>query len=215
VTDGACLELAGKVPKEGTRAIGEEEMLVRRAQRGDRVAFDALVRLHDQKVLRLVMQIVRTPELAKDLYQEAFLKAYRALGNFRFESSFSTWLYRVATNVCLDYLRRQGNREEISTKPGEDGEVELIDTVAEGRPDLNPEHALRAREIGRRIEAALQGLTPRERVVFELRHYQGLRLRAIGELCGTTEETAKNCLFRATQKLRAALEDLAHARKRE
>jgi RNA polymerase sigma-70 factor (ECF subfamily) len=215
VTDGACLELAGKVPKEGTRAIGEEEMLVRRAQRGDRVAFDALVRLHDQKVLRLVMQIVRTPELAKDLYQEAFLKAYRALGNFRFESSFSTWLYRVATNVCLDYLRRQGNREEISTKPGEDGEVELIDTVAEGRPDLNPEHALRAREIGRRIEAALQGLTPRERVVFELRHYQGLRLRAIGELCGTTEETAKNCLFRATQKLRAALEDLADARKRE
>ena len=215
MTDGACLELAGKVPKEGTRVVAEEEMLVRRAQRGDRVAFDALVRLHDQKILRLVMQIVRTPELAKDLYQEAILKAYRALGNFRFESSFSTWLHRVATNVCLDYLRRQGNREEISTKPGEDGEVELLDTVAEGRPDLNPEHALRAREIGRRIEAALQGLTPRERVVFELRHYQGLRLRAIGELCGTTEETAKNCLFRATQKLRTALEDLAHARKRE
>jgi RNA polymerase sigma-70 factor (ECF subfamily) len=209
VADGACLELAGKLPREGSRLVGAEEYaLILRAQGGDRVAFDALVRMYDQKVLRLAMQVVRSPEEARDIFQEAFLKVYRSLSQFRFQSSFSTWLHRVVINVCVDQLRRQRAREKSQPPAREDGGAELHEMIAEQRPGLNPERALRSQEIGARIELALTRLNPRERMVFELRHYQGLRLRAIGELCGTSEETAKNCLFRATQKLRGVLSDL-------
>lgn len=207
--DGSCWELTGAAPTHSLRvARADEDALILRAQKGDRDAFEALVRLHEQKVLRLTMQVVRSEDEARDLFQEVFLKIYRSLPRFRFQSSFSTWVYRVVMNVCFDYLRRQRNREEVQTPAREDGEPEFYETVADGRPALNPERTLRAGEIGQRIEGALKRLSPRERMIFELRHYQGLRLRAIGELCGTSEETAKNCLFRATQKLRLALSDL-------
>lgn len=207
--DGACLELTGKAGRANSVAVEtEDDVLVRRAQQGDRSAFDALVRLYDQKVLRLALQFVRSPEEARDLYQEVFLKVYRSLGRFRFQSLFSTWLYRVVTNVCLDHLRRQRSIDEVQPPESEEGAPDYYETVADDRPGLRPDGVLRAREIGGRIRGALTLLTPRERVVFELRHYQGMRLRAIGEICGTTEETAKNCLFRATQKLRGALKDL-------
>jgi RNA polymerase sigma-70 factor (ECF subfamily) len=189
-------------------ARAEEDTLILSAQRGDRAAFESLVRLHEQRVLRLAQQLTGSPDEARDLFQEAFLKIYRSLPRFRFKSAFSTWVYRVVTNVCLDHLRRRGTREEVQPPVIGDGETEYDETVPDSRPTLNPERAVRAGEIGQRIEVALKRLTPRERMIFELRHYQGLRLRAIGELCGTSEETAKNCLFRATQKLRAALSDL-------
>jgi RNA polymerase sigma-70 factor, ECF subfamily len=189
--------------------VGEEEQrLIHRAQRGDRAAFDGLVRLYDQHVLRLVMKVVQSPEEARDLYQEVFLKVYRSLGRFRFESRFSTWLYRVVMNVCFDHLRRQKSREEVQAPANEEGEPEYFHTVPDERPALDPERALRSREIRHRIKEALERLGPRERMVFELRHFQGMKLRAIGELCGTSEETAKNSLFRATQKLRLELGDL-------
>jgi len=208
VVDGTCWELTG-TPRQSVRvARADEDALILRAQKGDRDAFEALVRLHEQKVLRLALHVVRSEDEARDLFQEAFLKIYRSLPRFRFQSSFSTWVYRVVMNVCLDYLRRQGNREEVQAPSREDGEAEFYETVADEHPALNPERTLRAGEIGQRIEGALKRLSPRERMIFELRHYQGLRLRAIGELCGTSEETAKNCLFRATQKLRLALGDL-------
>jgi len=208
-TDGGCLELAGKFPAGGSRLEeADERELIRRAQRGDRAAFDSLVRLYDHEVLRLALKVVGSPEEARDLYQEAFLKVYRSLGHFRFDSRFSTWLYRVVMNVCLDHLRRQRTRNEVQAPSSEEGETEYFQTVPDDRPEFDPERALKGREIRRRIDSALADLNPRERLVFELKHYQGLKLRAIGELCGTSEETAKNCLFRATQKLRVALADL-------
>lgn len=207
--DGGYLELAGKFPAEGSRLVeADERELIRRAQRGNRAAFDALVRLYDHEVLRLALKLVGSPEEAQDLYQEAFLKVYRSLALFRFDSRFSTWLYRVVMNVCLDHLRRQKGRSEVQPPANPESDTEYFQTVADDRPGLNPERSLKGREIAGRIQSALQGLNPRERMVFELRHYQGMKLRAIGELCGTTEETAKNCLFRATQKLRVALADL-------
>jgi RNA polymerase sigma-70 factor (ECF subfamily) len=207
--DGACLELAGKVPADSTPADRTDELiLIRRAQEGDRAAFDALVRMYDHTVLRLALQVVRSPEEARDLYQEAFLKVYRSLRHFRLEARFSTWLYRVVMNVCLDHLRRQNTRKEIQGPEPEDGETEYFNTVADGRPELDPERATHSKEIARRIQAALVRLNPRERMVFELKHYQGMKLKAIGELCRTSEQTVKNCLFRATQKLRVDLGDL-------
>src|SRR5579864_1610754 len=125
--DGTCLELAGKFPAEGSRLVeADERELIRRAQRGDRTAFDALVRLYDHEVLRLALKLVGSPEEAQDLYQEAFLKVYRSLALFRFDSRFSTWLYRVVMNVCLDHLRRQKTRNEIQAPEADEGETEYF-----------------------------------------------------------------------------------------
>jgi RNA polymerase sigma-70 factor (ECF subfamily) len=208
--DGTCLEFAGKASLRSSPMSEIEELsLIRRAQEGDRSAFDTLIRLYDQNVMRLALQVVGSPEEARDLYQEAFLKVYRSIRHFRSEAKFSTWLYRVVMNVCLDHLRRQNTRKEVAGPQPEEGEPEFFQTVPDERPTLNPERATHSKEIGQRIQVALERLNPRERMVFELKHYQGLKLRAIGEICKTSEQTVKNCLFRATQKLRTELNDLA------
>jgi len=192
-----------------SQALGRinDSDLIRAAQRGDRVAFETLVRQYDQAVLRLALHLTGSEADAQDIYQEAFLKAYRHIGNFRFECSFYTWIYRIVTNLCLDYLRKRQIRKEDAPVIVDSGgqEVDLLDRVSDDRAMANPERDLMARELGAKINLALGRLTPRERMVFELKHYQGLRLRTIGEMLNTTEETAKNTLFRATQKLRNAL----------
>ncbi|MBI4461911.1 MAG: sigma-70 family RNA polymerase sigma factor [Acidobacteria bacterium] len=207
--DGACLETARTVATSPlAHGVVEERTLIRRAQRGDTAAFEELVRLHDRDVLRLALQIVGSEDEARDLYQEAFLKIYRSLGRFRFQSRFSTWVYRIVINVCLDHLRRRRANPEVQAPERRETETQFFDTVAEARATLDPDQFARSQQIGQRIEQALATLNPRERVVFELKHYQGLKLRAIGEMFGTSEETVKNCLFRATQKLRAQLTGL-------
>jgi RNA polymerase sigma-70 factor (ECF subfamily) len=204
------LEFAGKASAQPSPISEADELsLIRRAQEGDRTAFDALVRLYDRSVLRLALQVVGSPEEARDLYQEAFLKGYRSIRQFRREAKFSTWLHRIVMNVCLDHLRRQKTRKEVPVPQPEDGEADFLQTVPDERPSLNPERSIHSQEIGYRIKLALERLNPRERMVFELKHYQGLRLRAIGDICNTSEQTVKNCLFRATQKLRSELGDLA------
>ena len=198
-------EPAGAV---GARLSPQIDSLIRAAQRGDQDAFEQLVRAHDQSVLRLAMNLLRSPEDARDVYQEAFLRVYRNLHAFRFDCSFHTWLYRIVTNVCLDQLRkRKVRKEESAVVETSDGPVDRMEAFEEEAAHANPERTVWNRQLKHRIEDALQDLTPRERMVFELRHYQGLRLRNIGEMLGTTEEAAKNCLFRATRKMRAVLGD--------
>ena len=188
-------------------APADEAGLIRAAQRGDHDAFESLVRAYDQSVLRVALNLLRSPEEARDVYQEAFLKVYKNLHLFRFDCSFHTWLYRIVTNICLDHLRRRKVRkEESAVMETPEGPVDRMNQVEESGPEANPERQLWNRELGERIVRALEGLSPRERTVFELRHYEGLRLRAIGEMLGTSEEAAKNCLFRATRKLRENLE---------
>jgi len=186
----------------------DETALIRAAQAGDQGAFEQLVRAYDQSVLRLAMNLLRSPEDAHDIYQEAFLRVYRNLHSFRFDCSFHTWLYRIVTNLCLDHMRkRKVRKEEPTVLATADGPLDRMDAVPEERVDGDPQRHLFSGQVRRRIKEVLGDLTPRERMVFELRHYQGLRLRRIGEVLGTTEEAAKNCLFRATQKMRAALGD--------
>jgi RNA polymerase sigma-70 factor (ECF subfamily) len=184
----------------------DEAALIRAAQDGDQEAFESLVRTYDQNVLKLAYSLLRSSEDAYDIYQEAFLRVHKNLKNFRFDCSFHTWLYRIVTNLCLDALRRRKVRkEEPSVIATEDGLKDRLDLVAEDRATLDPQRRLLSLELRNKIGAVLESFTPRERMVFELRHYQGMRLRAIGETLGTSEEAAKNCLFRATQKMRAAL----------
>jgi RNA polymerase sigma-70 factor (ECF subfamily) len=186
----------------------DETALIRAAQDGDHAAFEQLVRAYDQSVLRLAMNLLRSPEDARDIYQEAFLRVYRNLHAFRFDCSFHTWLYRIVTNLCLDQMRkRKVRKEEPTVLTTNDGPLDRAESLPEDRVDGDPQRHLFSGQVRTRIKDVLGELTPRERMVFELRHYQGLRLRRIGEVLGTTEEAAKNCLFRATQKMRAALGD--------
>ena len=188
----------------------DETSLIQAVQRGDRDAFECLVRAHDRGVLKLAMNLLRSQEDARDAYQEAFLKAYRSIGMFRFDCSFYTWLHRIVANVCLDHLRRRKVRPETSSVvETENGDVDRFDALEEDRALGNPERSLQNRRLEGRIRIALEDLTPRERLIFELRHYEGMRLKQIGDITGTSEEAARNCLFRATRKLRAALGDLA------
>jgi RNA polymerase sigma-70 factor (ECF subfamily) len=187
----------------------DERCLVVEAQAGSRTAFEELVRRYDRDVLRLALNLMKRPEDARDGYQEAFLKVYRNLHRFRFECSFYTWLYRIVTNVCLDQLRRrQARPEDQAPESGsalDEGITDFFERQKEQRPTLDPERRLLGQEIQTRIATAMELLSPRERVVFEMKHYQGLKLRAIGDALGTTEETVKNSLFRATRKLRSQL----------
>jgi RNA polymerase sigma-70 factor (ECF subfamily) len=188
-----------------------ERALVERAQTGDRAAFEELVHRYDRDVLRLALNLMRRAEDARDVYQEAFLKAYKNLHRFRFECSFYTWLYRIVTNVCLDALRRRSSRPEDQAPEladEKDSPRDFFDRQREPSPTADPERHVMGQEIATRIAAALDRLSPRERVVFEMKHYQGLKLRAIGEALGTSEETVKNSLFRATRKLRVQLGEL-------
>src|SRR5438128_3285021 len=192
----------------------DERSLVIEAQAGNRAAVEELVRRFDRDVLRLALNLMKRPEDARDVYQEAFLKVYRNLHRFRFECSFYTWLYRIVTNVCLDHLRRRQSRPEDQapeTKAGaaeDTGVTNFFERQHEERASADPERRLMGKEIGARIAVAMKRLSPRERVVFEMKHYHGLKLRAIGDALGTTEETVKNSLFRATRKLRTQLEEL-------
>src|SRR5579883_2100418 len=188
----------------------EERVLVQEAQAGNRMAFEELVRRYDRDVLRLALNLMKRTEDARDVYQEAFLKVYRNLHRFRFECSFYTWLYRIVTNVCLDHLRRRQARPEdqapeANSAQHEEGIGDFFERQREHRATLDPERSLMGTEIRARIEKAMERLSPRERIVFEMKHYQGLKLRAIGDALGTTEETVKNSLFRATRKLRNEL----------
>src|SRR5271167_538138 len=166
----------------------DDTLLVREAQRGNRAAFEELVRHYDQAVLRLALHLTGTEQDAQDVYQDAFLKAYKSIGNFRFECSFYTWIYRIVTNLCLDHLRkRQVRKEDAPVATDAAGkQYDVLEQVPDGRSGANPERDLMRRELAKRIGRALERLTPRERMVFELKHYHGLKLRTVGEVLNTT-----------------------------
>jgi RNA polymerase sigma-70 factor (ECF subfamily) len=198
---------AGNVPAPASSARVDDTILIRRSQQGDTTAFEELVRNYDRSILRLTMHLTDSTADAQDIYQETFLRAYRNIGRFRFECSFYTWIYRIVTNLCLDHLRKKQVRKE-DAPVGTDAsgeEYSILDQVPDGRAGSNPEKDLMRRQLGDRINYALEKLTPRERLVFELKHYHGLKLRTVGEILRTTEETAKNTLVRATHKLRLRL----------
>jgi RNA polymerase sigma-70 factor (ECF subfamily) len=215
LTNSATADVAPLAPASSAAlSTADDHTLIERAQAGDRYAFEILVLRYDRPVLRLALNLLGSAEDARDVYQEAFLKVYRNLSSFRFECAFYTWVYRIVTNICLDHLRRRRSHPEEQSpvlRPvsfEERHEGDFFDRQQGTGTHSDPEREVLGHEIGRKVEDALQMLSPRERMVFEMRHYQGMKLRDIGEALGTTEETAKNSLFRATRKLRAQLEGL-------
>src|ERR1041384_6624869 len=149
----------------------DEASLIRAAQRGDAEAFEALVRAYDQNVLRIAFNLLRSPEDARDIYQEAFLRVYKNLHTFRFDCSFHTWLYRIVTNICLDQLRkRKVRKEESAVVETSDGPIDRMEAFEEEAAESDPERSLWNRQLKNKIEHALQDLTRRGGMVFDLWH---------------------------------------------
>ena len=199
----------GHMAGQGSRI--DDTMLIREAQRGNRAAFEELVRHYDQAVLRLALHLTGSEHDAQDIFQDAFLKAYKNVGSFRFECSFYTWIYRIVISLCLDHLRKQVRIQNVNTivpRDGKEREEELVNPISDHIPGSSPERSLSGRELGQCILQALRTLSPRERIVFELSHYQGLKLRTVAGILNATEGTIKNALFRATQKLRTQLAEV-------
>jgi|SRR5215469_6892905 len=185
----------------------DNTQLIRAAQQGDAAAFEQLVYQYDRAVLRVAIHLTGSAEDGQDIYQEAFLRAFLKLPSFRFECSFYTWIYRIVTNLCLDHLRKQRLRRQYSAtlSSPDRQEYDLLNQVPDERAVASPERSFAVQVHREHIVRALEKLSPRERTVFELKHYHGMQLKTVAGILNTTEGTVRNTLFRATHKLRAQL----------
>jgi len=213
VCGAMAFSAAGNVPATASSARVDDTILIRRAQQGDTAAFEELVRNYDRSVLRLTMRLTDSTEDAQDIYQDTFIRAYRNIGKFRFECSFYTWIYRIAMNLCSDYLRRKEVRDRYAYSERYSGENDgreetILDRAPEQRAGASPERDALNEELKKQILSALNKLSARERIVFELRHYEGLKLQTVAAILSTSENTVKNTLFRATHKLRLRLAEM-------
>lgn len=180
--------------------------LIKEAQAGNKDAFEALVKKYDRKVLTLALRYTRSEEDAKDIYQEVFIRVYRSLPKFEFKSEFSTWLFRIATNVCLTHVERTGKHQTVdaleSINPDDDESAPALQIVSN---DLNPEQNLRNMELKAGIQKAVEQLTGKQKLVFTMKHFEGYKLREIADITGLNEGTVKRYLFDATIKMKNAL----------
>jgi RNA polymerase sigma-70 factor (ECF subfamily) len=174
--------------------------LVSRAAGGDPTAFQALVERHRSMVYRVAYQFAGNHHDAEDIAQDVFLKVYRSIDRFRQDAQLTSWLYRIVMNACVDYRRRQAPAR--SAPFGEEAERRLLNTPEE-RPD--PESCAYGGELGAVLEGEIARLPPGQRIVFLMRHHQGLKLSEIAEALGLAEGTVKRQLHAAVHRLRGAL----------
>ena len=181
----------------------DEKVLIRKVLDGDQEAFAELVALHEKQVYNLCLRMTGHPEDARDLAQEAFLKAWRGLRFYKFESSFSTWLYRLTSNVCIDFLRQQKRRGTVSLvvsdEEGEETELEAPD------PEPLPEQQVIQQENQRIVAAAMDELEEEFRLALTLRVVDELSYEEIGEILDLKPGTVKSRIARARIKLKKIL----------
>lgn len=178
-----------------------ENELIQAAAEGDSRAFDELVRLYDRRILQVAHGIMGNMQDASDAYQEGLIRAYRNLHTFRRDASFGTWLTRIVINQALNMKKRLRWKQRFSLDDPDQMAVHLVQD-----PSSGPEDDLLSHELSAEIRKGLDLLSDRERTVFVLKHMHGYRLREIAVMIECAEGTVKNYLFRATQKLRDALE---------
>ena len=181
--------------------------LIRKAQAGNMSAFTELLQRHDRHVLSLVARHVESSEDAKDIYQEVMIKVFRGLPGFQFRSEFSTWIHRITVNTCLSYRRARPRSHVPLNETGADREDSPASQGLQSE-DHGPDHAAIDSDTADHVRRALQALSPRQRMVFTLRHYEGQSLREIAQTLRCTEGTVKRYLFTATRRMREQLEGL-------
>jgi RNA polymerase sigma-70 factor, ECF subfamily len=184
-----------------------DQLLVERVQRGDKKAFELLVSKYQRKLLRLVMRLVHDHAEAEDVVQEAFIKAYRALANFRGDSAFYTWLYRIGINTAKNHLVSQGRRAPTST----DADIDAAETFsdADGLRDINtPESLLASKQIAATVNSAMLSLPEELRNAISLREIEGLSYEEIAELMLCPIGTVRSRIFRARESIANKLRPL-------
>jgi RNA polymerase sigma-70 factor (ECF subfamily) len=184
----------------------EEQILLEQIKAGHPTAFEQLVLAQTPRLVNLAFRLVGNREEAEDIAQEAFLRLHRSLGSFRGECRLSSWLYRVVSRLAIDHLRREKLRRKLFFFRHNNEEPDPVDLVADG--GLSSVERLQAKETGRRVAAALETLSARQRAVFVLRHQEGLALKEIAAVLQLEEGTVKAHLHRAVRALRAGLQDL-------
>lgn len=181
--------------------VKDELLLIDRARNGEMTAIRDLFELSKLNVYRLAYDLLGNRQDAEDLSQDVFLKAFRSLSAFRGDSKWTTWLYRITVNTCLDF-REKRSKMKIAANQQSDGE-EMVNEIESAA--IPPDSTAGATMIQRDIEKALNLLTPRERSVFVLRHYHDQPLKSIAESLNVTEGTVKTLLFRAVRRLQDEL----------
>ena len=179
----------------------DEIELIERFQNGEQEAFNELVIRYQGKIYNLVYKYVPNSETAKDLSQEIFIKAYRALPNFKRQSAFYSWLYRIAVNLCIDFIRQQKRGQTLSFEdlPGGNDEP-VFNDVSPLPPDQ-----IETKELGQIIGQAVQQLPPKQQHVFNLRYHDGLQLKEIAAQLDRSEGTIKAHLHHAHKRLQTLL----------
>jgi RNA polymerase sigma-70 factor (ECF subfamily) len=184
--------------------------LILNARQGNMDAFEELVQRYDKQVLTIAAGYVQSSDDAKDIYQEVFLRVYRNLSKFQMRSEFSTWLFRITTNVCLTHRSRSKRQSHISLDQpvtDDDGQTHSFKDTLPDPPE--EKDAAERMEICGRVAKALEKLSARQRMIFTLRHYEGYKLKEIARMTACTEGTVKRYLFEATARVRKELADLA------
>ena len=177
-----------------------DEELVASSLAGDRSAFDQLVLRWDRKIQGAIYRLIGSEEEARDLCQEAFLKAYRGLGAFKGEARFSSWLYQIALNLCRDRMRRRRGRTLVSLDALEaDGQAPVL------REEANALDLVEARDLQQRVKAAVLALADEQREVIVLKEYEGLTFQEIAEVLDLPVSTVKTRLYRGLDRLRERL----------
>ena len=185
----------------------DEKQLIKNAAAGDAAAFETLVERYQKQVYNLALRMVNNESDAEDLAQEAFIRAWRSLGSFQYTSQFSTWLYRLTTNICIDFLRSQKRRKVVSLtmlRDDEDSQWDLPDT------EPLPEQQMIAAEDRAALARALASLDPDYRQVLTLRIVNECSYQQISQILGIAEGTVKSRLSRAREQLRKKMAANGH-----
>jgi RNA polymerase sigma-70 factor (ECF subfamily) len=174
--------------------------LIARAAAGDSTAFQALVERHRSMVYRVAFQFAGNHHDAEDIAQDVFIKVFRSLDRFRQDAQLTSWMYRIVMNACIDHRRRRSSSG--STPFGEEAELKMLNSPEESP---GPEARAYASELGQVLEGEIAQLPAGQRVVFVMRHHQGLKLTEIAAALGLAEGTVKRQLHAAVHRLRLAL----------
>lgn len=184
-----------------------DQQLVARAQRGEKHAFELLVAKYQRKLARLIGRLVRDPAEVEDVAQEAFIKAYRALPQFRGESAFYTWLYRIGVNSAKNFLMNQGRRAPTSTEKDAE-EAETFEEAEQLRDNNTPESILMSRQVAETVNAAMARLPEELRTAITLREIEGMSYDEIADVMDCPIGTVRSRIFRAREAIAAELRPL-------
>lgn len=177
--------------------------LILKAQKGEVLALEELIYRYDKMVLRIAMKYTGNSDDAKDIYQEVFIRVYKNLSGFQFKSEFSTWLFRITTNVCISFKRKL-NRPDHFSIDDENNSSAISNVPVED--SLLPDNAFVNAEFGNKINKALNTLSPNQKMSFLLKHHEGYKIKEIADLMSCKEGTIKKYLFEAVRKLKVQLE---------